>query len=56
MIAHRTMKIILVIVTIVCVIGWLSFVPIWSQRVKSGIIKIDTVTKVQIMLGILIMD
>ena len=31
-------------------------IPVWDQRVKSGIVKISTVQKIQVELGILFID
>ncbi len=47
-----TMKIIVVIIILIL----LGFIPVWPKPVKSGFIKVDTYTKIQLALGIIRID
>jgi len=54
--AKRNMKTVLLILTFVCLIGWLGYIRIWPKQVKTGMIKVDTYTKIQLVLGLVNID
>jgi len=44
------------IIIIVCVLVIISFIPLWPKPVKSGVIKVNTWTKIQLVLGLIKVD
>jgi hypothetical protein len=52
----QNIKIIVIVLTLICVLAWLSFIPVWPKSVKNGVIKVDTYKKIQLVLGIIRID
>lgn len=50
------MKNFLTIVVVIVVLFVLGSIPVWSKPVKTGTIKVNTFTKIQLMLGLIKID
>ena len=55
MFKSRNMKILLVITVVVILIA-LGFVRIWPKPIKAGMTKVNTWTKIELMLGWIYID
>ncbi len=50
------MKTFLIIITILLILSWLAYIPIWNNQVKKGNIKINTYKMIKVITGQLHID